>query len=55
MEKARAEISHFAEYDYILVNDDLNNTYNKIRSIIETKRVERQNREDLGRLIGQFS
>lgn len=55
MKKAQAEISHFAEYDYILVNDDLNNTYQKIRAIIEAKRVERQNKNDLKKLIEQFS
>jgi guanylate kinase len=55
MEKALEEISHFSEYDYILVNDDLNNTYQKIRAIIETKRVERQNKSDIARLVNQFS
>jgi guanylate kinase len=54
MKKARAEISHFNEYDFVLVNDDLNNTYQKIRSIIEAKRVERQNKDDLNKLIEQF-
>lgn len=55
MKKAQAEISHFDEYDYVLVNDDLNNTYQKIRAIIEAKRVERQNKNDLKKLIEQFS
>ena len=48
MNEAKSEISHFAEYDFILVNDDLDNTYKKIRSIIEAKRkVERQSKDDL--------
>lgn len=55
MKEARSEISHYAEYDFILINDDLENTYKKIRSIIETKRVERQNKDDLKKLIAQFS
>ncbi len=55
MKKARDEISHYDEYDLVLINDDLNNTYQKIRSIIETKRVERQNKDDLQKLIEQFS
>ena len=54
MKKARAEISHYGEYDFILVNDDLNATYQKIRAIIEAKRVERQNGDDLRKLIEQF-
>lgn len=55
MKKAQAEISHYDEYDFVLVNDDLNGTYQKIRAIIEAKRVERQNKDDLKKLIEQFS
>lgn len=55
MQKALGEISHYDEYDFVLVNDDLNHTYNRIRSIIEAKRVERQNKDDLKKLIEQFS
>lgn len=54
MKKARDEISHFNEYDFVLVNDDLNSTYQKIRAIIEAKRVARQNRDDIKKLIEQF-
>lgn len=54
MKEARSEISHYEEYDFILVNDDLNNTYQKIRSIIEAKRVARQNKADIKALIKQF-
>ncbi|MBU6141109.1 MAG: guanylate kinase, partial [Proteobacteria bacterium] len=32
MKEACSEISHYEEYDFILVNDDLNNTYQKIRA-----------------------
>ncbi len=55
MKKARDEISHFEEYDFVLVNDDLNTTYQKIRAIIEAKRVARQSKADLKKLIEQFS
>jgi guanylate kinase len=54
MKKARSEISHFNEYDYLIINDDLNNSYLKIRSIIESKRVERQNPQDIQNFIKQF-
>ena len=54
MKKARSEISHFNEYDYLIINDDLNNSYLKIRSIIESKRVERQNPQDIKKFINQF-
>ena len=55
MQEARNEISHFEEYDFMVVNDDLNNSYQKIRSIIETKRVARQNPDDIKKFINQFS
>jgi guanylate kinase len=55
MREARSEISHYSEYDFVLVNDDLNNTYQKIRAIIEAKRIERQNKADLAKLIAEFS
>ncbi len=53
MEKAKDEISHFDEYDFVLVNDDLANTYNKIRSIIESKRSSRISKTDLQKFVSQ--
>lgn len=55
MQKARDEISHYEEYDYILVNDDLNHTYHRIRSIIEAKRIERMSKTQLQNLVKQFN
>ncbi len=54
MKKARSEISHYDEYDFVLINDDLNSTYQKIRAIIEAKRAARQSKADLKKLIEQF-
>jgi guanylate kinase len=55
MREARNEISHYAEYDFMVINDDLNTSYQKIRSIIEAKRVARQNKNDIKEFINQFS
>lgn len=55
MNKARDEISHFDEYDYILVNDDLDSTYKKIRAIIDAKRVARFSLNQIGDLVKQFN
>lgn len=54
MQEAKNEISHYHEYDFVIVNDDLNNSYHKIKSIIEAKRVARQNKQDISQLINQF-
>jgi len=41
MDKAMAEISHWAEYDYVVVNDNLDKSLNDIRSIIRSERLKR--------------
>ena len=47
MQQALQEISHYNEYDFVLINDDLENTLKNIRAIIETKRISRQNVKEL--------
>ena len=39
MSKALREIKHFDEYDYVLVNNNLENTFQKIIKIIEVERL----------------
>ena len=39
MSQALKEIKHFDEYDYVLVNDNLDNTFQKIIKIIEVERL----------------
>lgn len=41
MSKARAEISHWQEYDYVLVNHDLEQTHEKINAILQAERLKR--------------
>jgi guanylate kinase len=41
MSKANNEISHWAEYDYVVVNDDLDSTLQKIRTILDAERMKR--------------
>ena len=41
MEKSRAEISHWAEYDYVLINDDLDETEGRLRAILTAERLKR--------------
>ncbi len=44
MAKSRDEISHWAEYQYVLVNDDLPHTFNRLKGILEAER-ERRDRQ----------
>jgi guanylate kinase len=46
MAEAAAEISHWPEYDYVVLNNDLDSAQSKIRSILEAERARRT------RLIG---
>lgn len=39
MRKSRDEISHWPEYDYVLVNDDLDETERSLRTIITAERM----------------
>ncbi len=41
MAKARDEISHWAEYDYVLINDDLDLCYSRIGTIVAAERQRR--------------
>ncbi len=41
MRKSWDEISHWAEYDYVLVNDDLEDTDQKLKSIVSAARLKR--------------
>ena len=52
MAKAAAEISHWGEYDYIIVNEDLAASLTAIRSILDAERLKRERRQAmLGRLV----
>ena len=39
MSKALKEIKHYDEYDYVLVNDNLDNTFQNIVKILEAERL----------------
>ncbi len=41
MAKANNEISHWAEYDYVVINDDLDATLAKIQTILAAERMKR--------------
>jgi guanylate kinase len=41
MERARAEISHWDGYDYVVVNDDVQVCFEKVRSILHAERMKR--------------
>ena len=55
MEKSRDEISHWAEYDYVLVNANLKQCEEELRAIIAAERLRRDRRPELMDLVRQLN
>jgi guanylate kinase len=51
LRNAREEITHWDEYDYVLVNDDLNRTYGELKSILAAERLRRGRRLGLAGFV----
>jgi guanylate kinase len=51
MRKSRDEISHWAEYDYVLVNDNLERTSDALRGIIQAERLRRERQTGLNSFV----
>jgi guanylate kinase len=47
MAKSRDEISHWAEYDFVLVNDDLDACFERLKIVLQAARLRRNARPDL--------
>lgn len=51
MAKSRDEISHWAEYDYVLVNDDLDAAFEKLLMILQAERMRRDRQPGLSDFV----
>jgi guanylate kinase len=51
MAKSQSEISHWAEYDYVLVNDDLDRTFADLAVILLAERLRRDRQPDLSGFV----
>ncbi len=54
MAKASDEISHYAEYDYIIVNDDVEKALAELTAILVAERVRRERRVGLRTFVQQL-
>jgi guanylate kinase len=56
LKNAREEIAHWREYDYIVINDDLDRAFASVRAIVEAEQLRRDRRhgvfEFVNTLIG---
>jgi guanylate kinase len=47
MAKSRSEISHWAEYDYVLINTELERCFNDLKAILQVERMRRTRQPSL--------
>jgi guanylate kinase len=51
MAKASDELSHWAEYDYVLLNQDLDETFAELQSILTAERLKRERQPGLSDFV----
>ena len=54
MNLVQNEISHFPEYDYVVINDQLKDCVNKIKNIIDTERLKKSRLINLTNFVNKF-
>ena len=54
MSKASNEISHYAEYDYIIVNDNFEDSVSKIESILTAEGLKRSRQTKVQDIINDL-
>ena len=51
MAKSQSEISHWAEYDYVIVNRDLDTAFAELVTILQAERLKRDRQPDLNSFV----
>ena len=51
MSEAKKEISHYTEYDFVIVNNDLHLAVNQIKLILFSERLRRYRNLNLNKMI----
>ena len=54
MDLVQNEISHFPEYDYVVINEQLKDCVNKIKNIIDSERVKKSRLINLTNFVNKF-
>ena len=55
MSEATAEITHWAEYDYVIINEDLNLSVKTVLGILHSERMKRIRQIGLGEFVRSIS
>ena len=53
--KADDEISHWAEYDYVIVNDDANRAQTELETILAAERLKRTRRLGIPAFVAELT
>lgn len=51
MAQAESEVSHWAEYDYVLINEDFDSTYEDLKAIVRAERFRRERRPGMSDFV----
>ncbi len=51
MDRATHELSHWAEYDYIVINQDVDDAFAEVQSILKAERLKRERRTGLTEFV----
>lgn len=54
MANASEEMSHWAEYDYVIVNNDIDESFSKLRAILTAERLKRERQTGLSEFAKQL-
>ena len=54
MSEARKEISHYIEYDFIIINDDVQESVNKIKLILNSESIRRHRQVGLSEFVNDL-
>jgi guanylate kinase len=54
LKNARIEMEHFDEYDFVIVNRDLEDSVQKVRTILAAARLERERYKGLSAFVGRL-
>ena len=54
LNNAKLEIEHWREYDYVVVNDDLDRAFSEVRAIVTAERLRRDRRPGLFEFVSSL-
>jgi guanylate kinase len=54
MSRASHEMSHWAEYDYIIINHDIDEAFSEVQSILKAERLKRERRTGLSAFVREL-